>query len=174
METLGLTKVSKAMLSVLLSDPAILSKILMEGDLPKSCKINEDGSITFARSEWFWWSRICKSTKTVSFNDLAVKITEILAGVGVNKHPILEKGLKSEYFDTLFGGDKNKLISCWLTSYLVAFDGMNGTYLNEKKPSGINLDERAVGIPITMIGRDGKPSTVVLTFEQISAINSSF
>lgn len=170
-----ISNISKQMLLVLLSDSAILSQVLLEGDMSKSCRVNDDGSVTFARNKWFWWSDLFNSTKTIGFNDLAIKITNTLAGIGTNKHPILDKGLKAEFIDTIFGGDINKLITCWLTSYLVAFDGESATYVGKENLRQAEVTKnKGAGISMIMVDANtGKPTPVFLSFEQIAAINST-
>lgn len=167
-----LTNVSKRMLMVLLADPAILAQVLVEEDNPKSCKINDDGSVTFGKHKHLFWSKLFRADKTISFVELAQKITEILPGIGVNKHPMIE-GLKHEFVDTLFGGDKNKLIQCWLISYLVRFDGKSGTYIDKDDLPSPTISSNVIGVPMVVRNRKGERVTAVMDIETISAINAA-
>lgn len=162
---------------ILLSDNAILSQILLEGDLPKAVEVNDDGSVTFGRKKYMWWSRLFNATYTISFTELSIKIINILGGVGVNKHPVIEPGLKSEFLDTVFGGDKNKMIDSWLYTYKLSFESRNNA---EKEPyitqdnlnnAAAKLNPNMEGVCIMLRDKYGelKPSTI--TFEKLDILN---
>lgn len=174
-----ISKSSKLVIQLLLLDPAIRSQILLEGDLPKSARVNDDGSVTFGRKKYMWWSELFNATYTISFTELSVKIINILGGVGNNKHPIVDSGLKSEFLDSVFGGDKNKMIDSWLFTYKLSFESRND---NTKEPyitqgnldnAAIKLSSNFVGVPIWVRDSRGELVQVIFTNEDIKNLNKT-
>lgn len=64
----------KDLLKLLLKDTRISSIVLLNGEIPESIVINEDGSVTFGRTPRKWWNYIFRDTTTLSFTDLCFRM----------------------------------------------------------------------------------------------------
>lgn len=112
---------------VLLEKPEIMGKLLMEGEIAQSVSVLDDGSILLSKSKYVWWSKLFNDVRVISFNDLAIKIIDVLSGVGKSKNEVVLNGLRAEFTDLLFNeNDKNKLIEAFLIILLVGADGGAG------------------------------------------------
>lgn len=60
----------KLLLELLLKDTRISSEILLNGEIPESIKVHDDGSVTFYRSRQHWWSWLFQDKKTYEFREL--------------------------------------------------------------------------------------------------------
>ena len=61
----------KLLLELLLKDTRISSEILLNGEIPESIKVHDDGSVTFYRSRQHWWSWLFQDKKTYEFRELS-------------------------------------------------------------------------------------------------------
>lgn len=64
----------KDLLKLLLKDTRISSIVLLNGEIPESIVINDDGSVTFGRTPKKWWNYIFRDTTTLSFTDLCFRM----------------------------------------------------------------------------------------------------
>lgn len=69
----------KKFLKLLLDDPRISSVVLINGEIPKSVCINDDGSVTFGLVPQRFINRIFRSYRTIEFPTLAFRIRNALA-----------------------------------------------------------------------------------------------
>lgn len=72
----------KKLLSILLSDSTVLSKVLMENEIPKSVSIKDDGSIIFGSTKYVWWNRIIGCFRQVSLLEVSINIADAITGSG--------------------------------------------------------------------------------------------
>lgn len=61
----------KDLLKLLLKDPRISNQILINGEIPQSIVIHDDGSVTFGRTPTKWWNWLFRDYTNKSFRDLA-------------------------------------------------------------------------------------------------------
>lgn len=69
-----LSESRKDLLKLLLKDKRISSIVLLNGEIPESIAINDDGSVTFGRTPRKWWNYIFRDTTTLSFTDLCFRM----------------------------------------------------------------------------------------------------
>lgn len=67
------------LLKLLLEDPRISQEILVNGEIPQSIVINDDGSVTFGRTPRKWWNWIFQDKTRLSFRDLAFEMRNAFA-----------------------------------------------------------------------------------------------
>lgn len=150
-----LSKTTIACLNVLLNEDKVLENIKIEGDVPRSWRIMDNGSVRFSRFRYYWMSYLLGGFQTITFNDLIIKLINTFSGVGKAKNKMILEGLKTEYLKTAFDGDKESVIGALLTIYLVGFgDKGVGSYLTKE-------DFENSGIPIWLHGRDGYKQYIV-------------
>lgn len=132
-----LTKADALILQYLLEDPSIKA-ILIDNpkkELYSRMDINEDGSITLGKTSYRWWNRLVNDEKTISFNEFAIKLTDVISGQEKNTNNKILKGLLEVIAKK---GIKSKDYSYVLDQLLVAVKfGMDGPL----RCKCINLDD---------------------------------
>ena len=128
----ALTLSRKKMLEILLSDPIVLSKVLMENELPKTVKIKDDGSIIFGKTKYNWINKLVGCFRQVSLLEVSINIADAITGSGNNRNEegfdcitknILDSAIKKQdldrivdiLFDSMRAGTDGELASRFIT-----------------------------------------------------------
>lgn len=97
-----ISDVSKKLIEILFMDESIKRSLVDEKDNAcyKLVTINDDGSITFGKTNIRWWNHLIGDEKTISFTDFALTVVKVLSGQKNNCKEIIVKGLGQEVIKT--------------------------------------------------------------------------
>lgn len=85
----------KDYLKLLMKDPRICRVVLLNGEVPQSMVVNDDGSVTFGLTPTKWWNYLFRSHVRISFPELAFRIRNALAEY-TPEHSGFKDALKEE------------------------------------------------------------------------------
>lgn len=128
----ALTTARKKMLEILLSDPTVLSKVLMENEIAKSIAIMDDGSILFGKTKYMKWNMLIGCFRQVSLLEVSIHIADAVTGSGALRSnsdfdcitkDLLQSAIKDKdldrvvdiLFDTMRAGTDGELASRFIT-----------------------------------------------------------
>lgn len=91
----------------ILSDPSLLSVLIVDGEKGRHITVGVDGKITVGRTRYAWLNSLFRDTKTIDFELFAFKVANAFAGQAKNRneflfHAISEVVLKKAIADNDF------------------------------------------------------------------------
>lgn len=128
----ALTTSRKKMLEILLSDPTVLSKVLMENEIAREVTIMDDGSIIFGKTKHKLWNRLIGCFRQVSLLEISIHIADAITGIGASRNnenfdcitkDLLQSAVKDRdldrvvdiLFDSMRAGTDGELASRFIT-----------------------------------------------------------
>lgn len=150
-----LSRTGQLCLNVLLSEEKVIENFKIEGDIPRSWRIMDNGDVYFSRFRYTWLSKVLGGSQTVSFDKLVIQSIKTFSGIGKATNDLILNGLKAEYLKSTFDGEQESLIIALLMIYLVGFeDKGTGKYLRKE-------DFELSGLPVYFAGKGGYEKRIV-------------
>lgn len=118
----NLSKESIDNLKRILADQSIDDSLLYNDKKPGIKHLNADGSLILGSTSNSWWNRFIGCEKNLSFNDLAIHIIDIMAGIGPNRNYNALDGMYQDYINfALKEKDKDKVVKSLIISFLFGY-----------------------------------------------------
>ena len=114
----------KDLLRVLLKDESLSSVLLMDGEIAKTIKIMDDGSIEIGRAKNHWYNWIFNDIRKITFIDMAFKLANVMSGGNVNTNEIIFNGLNNEIIENAIRHDDfDYVIDALFATAMFGYDG---------------------------------------------------